>query len=253
MSKTILIKYGEILLTSHNPQTIPNVSIAAIVPAYNEEKGIGNVLEVLSQVVFLSEIIVVDDGSTDGTGAIINDYTKKEPRIRFLRHEKNQGKGQSVYDAAMATSASIVLTVDADLIGLTPDHIYQLLVPLLDKKADMALGIFKGGNFRTDMSHWVTPWLTGQRAIWLTRLKQIYWPAAAGYGLETAITAASQKYHWKTDKVYWWGVSHPPSEEHRGLIKGVYNRSKMYGQILKAWMIATRGEKKAKKVKLFTY
>lgn len=241
------------MINSHNTQTLSNVSIAAIVPAYNEEKGIGNVLEVLSQVNFLSEIIVVDDGSTDGTGAIVNYYNQKEPRIRLLQHEKNQGKGQAVYDATLTTSAAIIITVDADLIGLTPGHLHQLVQPLLIKKADMALGIFKRGNFRTDMSHWLTPWLTGQRAIWLTRLKQIYWPAAAGYGLETAITAASQRYHWKTYKVYWWGVSHPPSEEHRGLFRGVYNRSKMYSQILKAWMIATRGEKKAQKVKLFTY
>ncbi len=237
----------------YDPQNILGHSIAAIVPAFNEVKGIGRVISTLKQVPSITEIIVVDDGSTDGTGQIANQYVAIDPRIRILRHEKNLGKGQAVFDALVTTTADIVLTIDADLIGLKPEYINQLILPLIKDKADMALGIFKGGNFCTDLSHRLTPWLTGQRAIWLNQLKQIYWPAAAGYGLETAITAASQKYRWKTVKVYWLGVSHPPSEEHRGFLKGIYNRAKMYSQIVKAWIIATRGEKKAKEVKPFTY
>ncbi|MGB9669101.1 MAG: glycosyltransferase family 2 protein [Anaerolineales bacterium] len=239
--------------TKINTQALSSLTTTAIIPAYNESKGIGQVLDVLEQVILLSEIIIVDDGSTDDTFSIIQSHAQREPRIRIIHHEKNKGKGQAVYDAMLEVNTPIVMTLDADLIGLKPEHITQLLEPLYDKKIDMSLGIFRGGKFRTDMSHWLTPWLSGQRALWLSHLQKIYWPAAEGYGLETAITAASQRYHWKTQKVYWYGVSHPPSEEHRGLFKGGYNRTRMYVHIIRAWITALRGDRKAKKVDILTY
>ncbi len=240
------------IANDHN-QINSNHSIAAIIPAYNESKGIVKVLEVLRDINYLSEIIVVDDGSKDGTGKNVIKQAEKDPRIHLIRHEKNQGKGQSVSDAIKITNSNLIITLDADLKGLKPLHISQLVEPLLTSDVDMTLGIFKGGNLRTDLSHWLTPWLSGQRALWLSHLEKIYWPAASGYGLETAITAASQKYQWKTRRVFWMGVSHPPSEVHRGLIRGVYNRSKMYSQILKAWILATWGDRKTDKIKIFNY
>jgi glycosyltransferase involved in cell wall biosynthesis len=221
-------------------------SIAAILPTFNEEKGIGRVLEILCQSKILTEIIVVDDGSVDRTASIIETYKKKDPRISVYRHTTNLGKGQSVMTGYLASTAKYILTIDADLIGLKPDHLIDLVDPVLYGEADMTLGIFRGGNWATDLSHRLTPWLTGQRCLRRDLFRDINWKAATGYGLETAITIAAQKHGWRRRKVYWQGVSHPPSEGHRGLLKGILNRSKMYCHIIRAWYLAGRDQLVAK-------
>jgi glycosyltransferase involved in cell wall biosynthesis len=221
-------------------------SIAAILPAFNEEKGIGRVLDILCQSKVLTEIIVVDDGSVDRTASIIEYFRMKDPRIFVCRHATNLGKGQSVMTGFLASTSKYILTIDADLFGLTPDHLVDLVEPVLYGEADMTLGIFRGGNWATDLSHRLAPWLTGQRCLRRDLIRDIDWKAATGYGLETAITIAGQKHSWRRRKVYWQGVSHPPSEGHRGLLKGIFNRSKMYCHILRAWYLASRDQLVAK-------
>ncbi len=87
------------------------------------------------------------------------------------------------------------------------------------------------------MSHGLTPGLTGQRCFRVELLEHLDWNAAQGYGLETALTFTTQKMGWRIQRVYWKGVSHPPSEFHRGLIKGLLGRVKMYWQIGRAWWL----------------
>ncbi len=88
------------------------------------------------------------------------------------------------------------------------------------------------------MGHIVTPWLTGQRCLYSELLGQVSRPAAAGYGLETAITVAASIGGWRVQRVRLEGVYHPPSEFHRGAYNGIAVRARMYGQIIRAWVIA---------------
>jgi glycosyltransferase involved in cell wall biosynthesis len=114
----------------HSIADVPQV--AAIIPAYNEARWIGAVLEVLRGVSLLSEIIVVDDGSTDGTAEVVRRAATADPRLRLLQHEKNLGKGQAIFTAYAATRAPYLLLLDADLQGLTPSHVEALIRPLLE-------------------------------------------------------------------------------------------------------------------------
>lgn len=235
-----MMKLMENLLRTHESPTSKRINaIAVIIPAYNEGNRIKGVLDVLCQIDRLSEIVVVDDGSFDRTMEAVIQVQQCDERIRILHHAKNLGKGQSVYDGLINTTAEVVITLDADLVGLKPEHIYQLIDPVVHHHKDMSIGIFRGGKFYTDFSHWVTPWLSGQRCMWRNKLYGICWKAAEGYGLETAITLAGQRQHWDTKRVIWRGVSHPPSEGHRGLLRGIMNRVKMYAQILRAWWRVT--------------
>jgi hypothetical protein len=136
-------------------------------------------------------------------------------------------------------TSDFVLMLDADLIGLTPEHVTVLCDPVIFGKYDMTLGLFKGGNWKTDFSHWATPWLTGQRCLRREMLQCISREAASGYGLETAMTVAVHQQGWKVKKVPLRGMSHPVSEIHRGGLKGVANRVKMYLHVFRAWYIAT--------------
>jgi len=213
--------------------------ITAIIPVHNESQGIGRVLETVCQYATIQEIIVVDDGSTDDSVQTVVQAQVCDNRVRLITHAENRGKGQAVYSGLQTTQADLILMLDADLRGLRVQHLEELILPVVVDGLDMTIGIFRGGRFYSDFSHWATPWLSGQRCLWREHLEKICWKAAEGYGLETAITVASARNHWRCKKVIWRGVSHPPSELHRGLLGGFLNRAKMYAQIGRAFYLAS--------------
>lgn len=214
-------------------------AIAAILPAYDEAKTIGSVLEVLCRVESLDEIIVVDDGSKDATSAIVRTYTDRDGRVRLIQHEANRGKGQAIFSAWRSTQATYLILLDSDLMNLAPAHIEALIAPILADKADMTLGLFLGGRIPTDFSHWASPWLTGQRGLRAEILECVSEEAAAGYGFEIALTIAARQNGYRTRIVPMKGVWHPPSEFHRGWWYGTRWRWRMYGNVLRAWYLAT--------------
>ena len=217
-------------------------AIAAIVPAYNEERSIAAVVEALCGVESLDEIILVDDGSKDRTLALMRQAAQKDPRIRVIAHETNLGKGQAIFSAWATTTAPTIVMLDADLHALTPGHVRALSAPVLDRRADMTLGLFWGGHIHTDFSSWGAPFLTGQRGLRASILKHVSREAAQGYGFEIALTIAAHKNGYRSRAVPLEGVWHPTSEFHRGFWSGMKWRARMYAQILRAWYVATLEE-----------
>jgi len=214
--------------------------IAAILPTFNEERNIAGVLEALRLSDIIDEIIIVDDGSVDNTVEIARKFAASDPRMRVIRHERNKGKGQAIFTGWAATTAPYLLLLDTDLHALTPDHILALMTPVLNHAADMTLGLFWGGHIITDLSSWAMPFLTGQRGLRAEILKHISPEAASGYGFEVALTVAAGQHGYHKHIVPLKGVWHPPSEFHRGGLNGFIWRFRMYGQIIRGWVIATR-------------
>ena len=136
------------------------LKVAVVIPAYNEEKTVAQVVEAVRQSTVVAEVIVVDDGSTDQTARVA-----KEAGARVISLERNVGKGGAMKAGAEATDAEIVVYLDADLMGLTKDHVTSLAEPVINCEADIALGIFDEGRFTTDMAQKITPFLSGQRAM----------------------------------------------------------------------------------------
>lgn len=224
--------------------------LCVIIPAYNEAEGLGGVLAVLRQVSMLDEIIVVDDGSQDDTSQVARQAAMQDTRLRLIQQPTNQGKGQAIFRAAATTHAPYLLLLDADLMNLNPGHVEDLIEPVLSGRAEMSIGLFRSGHLNTDLAHRATPWLSGQRCLKADLLKEIDVRAAAGYGFETALTISTHREHARTQVVYWTGVWHPPSEFHRGFWPGVWQRTRMYFHILRAWCTAQRRRLKLKQVKI---
>lgn len=120
------------------------VHVAAVLPAYNVGRELGNVLRSLPAL--FTTIIVVDDGSRDQTGAIADRYAELDRRIEVVHHEKNQGVGGAMvtgFRRALESGADIVVKIDAD--GQMPLWLVpQLIEPLVTGRADYT----KGNRFR---------------------------------------------------------------------------------------------------------
>lgn len=217
--------------------SITNSSTTALIPAHNEAGRIGPVLRVLIQVDYLCEIIVIDDGSTDHTVDEVKKLSAVDPRIRVLSHPTNLGKGQAIFSGWQASHTTNLLMLDSDLIGLKSQHVLDLIKPVEEGRVDMTIGQFKGGYWRTDLAHWATPWLSGQRCLRAELLQQISSVAAAGYGIETAMTVAAHENGWRCERVPMRGAWHSTSENRLGFFRGLVKRSHMYIQIIRAWYL----------------
>ncbi|HET8574731.1 MAG TPA: alpha/beta fold hydrolase [Candidatus Paceibacterota bacterium] len=110
---------------------------SAIVPAMNEADRIGQVLSVLTQTPALDEIIVVDDGSSDRTAEVARSF----PQVRVLRNEKNQGKAAAMDHGVRESRGEIIFFCDADLSGLTPEIVEEIIAPVREEKFDMYIGL----------------------------------------------------------------------------------------------------------------
>src|SRR5689334_6054827 len=113
--------------------TEPLVSL--VVPSYNEARTIAEVVRRAVATDLRLEIVVVDDGSTDGTAELLESLRGEVPALKVLRHEENRGKGAAVRDGIAATSGAFVVIQDADL-EYDPKDLPVLLGPLLEGRAD---------------------------------------------------------------------------------------------------------------------
>jgi dolichyl-phosphate beta-glucosyltransferase len=120
----------------------PEVKRSVVLPAYNEEHRLPPTLE--SVVHYLRtqgeqfEVLVVDDGSTDGTAAVVEGYHERYPEVRLLRYQPNRGKGFAVCYGIMQAQGELILFDDAD--GATPIAEIERLERAIQNGADVAIG-----------------------------------------------------------------------------------------------------------------
>lgn len=142
------------------------MKVSILIPVYNERYLIG---ECLRRVVAAPlpgglerEIIVVDDGSTDGSERIIREAARTHPGLfTILRHEKNSGKGSAIKTAIAAAGGDIILIQDGDL-EYDPSDYPALLEPILSGRADAVFGSRFSGDRRRVLNFWHTQ---GNRAL----------------------------------------------------------------------------------------
>ncbi len=208
------------------------MSIALVVPSYNEEDRIGLVLEAAAGSALLTETIVVDDGSFDRTAEVAREYG-----VKVIVLAENIGKGGAMQAGIEATDADIIAFSDADIIGLTPSHFNLLIEPLLlDPELTMTIGKFSGGRLRTDWSQNLIPAISGQRAIrreFLTDLPDLI---DARFGVEMLITRHAKNIEAKTCEVILEDLTQVMKEEKLGVVKGVSARMRMYQDIFKTFL-----------------
>lgn len=209
------------------------MEIAAIIPAYNEEKSVAGVIKAVRSCPEITQIIVVNDGSTDRTAKVA-----REQGAQVIDLPVNMGKGAAVTAGVKATSAPILLLLDADLLGLRPHHLRALLCPILQERADMTVGVFKNGRLLTDLSQRLTPFLNGQRALRreaFTAFSGLE-PTATGYGVDFCLSRFARESGLRVELVALDHLTQIMKEEKRGFWPGLTARFKMYQEVVTAML-----------------
>lgn len=137
--------------------------LAVIVPCFNE---VNHVVECVNRVLLepvVQEVLVVNDGSTDGTDAVLTSIT--DPRVRVLHHQGNYGKGAALRTGFSRSSADLVITQDADL-EQNPADYSNLVKPILADVADVVYG----SRFIEGRRHVDQKWLHHLANLFLTWL-----------------------------------------------------------------------------------
>lgn len=117
--------------------------ISVIIPAFNEEKTVASVVEVVKNVSYIDEIIVVNDGSSDNT-----ELEAKKAGATVINHNTNKGKGEALCTGYLEAKCDIIAFIDADIHNLTSSKVDKMLKPILLGKADITKTKFSRASGR---------------------------------------------------------------------------------------------------------
>ncbi len=154
------LTHSNVDLTTHDT----NMSgFSVVIPAYNEEHGIGPVLQHLQEILqgspYPYEIVVVDDGSQDNTAEVIGHY----PDITLISHPVNKGYGAALKTGIRLARYDLICITDAD--GTYPnERIFELLAYDLEKNSDMVVGARTGEQVAIPLVRRPAKWVVGQLA-----------------------------------------------------------------------------------------
>ncbi len=140
--------------------------LSVIIPVYNEVKNIDLLIERVLAVNILKEIIIVDDGSTDGTQVQLEKYKTRE-NFKVVFHQRNQGKGAAIRTGILEISGSVTIIQDADL-EYNPEEYLLIVPPVLNGETKVMYGsrFLKTNNVH---SYWYF-YAGGQVVTWFTNV-----------------------------------------------------------------------------------
>jgi len=175
--------------SANNKEKSKNVSV--IVPIFNEEKTVENIIKCLLTSPLVNEVICVNDGSTDESLKILKEFGKKIKVVSFI---KNYGKGHALAEGIKKSQSEIVVFFDSDLIRFCHGHIEAILDPIFKEKARVVLGYSMPRKNHFFASSPFSINVTGQRAYYkedlLPHLKQM---TKTRYGVEIFLNSLFKK------------------------------------------------------------
>lgn len=218
-----------------------------VIPAYNEEKRIGQTINALKPLPCIGQVVVVDDGSRDGTSAVA-----RKAGAEVIRLTRNKGKGFALNVGLKQAEGDVVVFLDADVCESSRE-VQKLVEPILKGEADVTIAVFpppkKKGGFglvkglaryivRRSTGYCLKAVLSGQRAFRREVLDNIV-PIPRGYAAEVGMTVSILKKGYRIKEV-------PVNMAHRETgrdFKGFLHRGRQFLDILKLCIKKTGDEK----------
>ena len=120
------------------------MKVSCIIPAYNEEETIENVIKIVKKIDLIDEIVVVDDGSDDKT---YEEVIKND--VKVVKHEKNRGKGGAIKTGIKNSNGDVLFFFDADIKEIDIEKLKEMIKCVKDDKFDVSIGYFDSPYFQT--------------------------------------------------------------------------------------------------------
>jgi glycosyltransferase involved in cell wall biosynthesis len=207
--------------------------VSCIVPAYNEAARIGAVLGVVAGHADIAEVIVVDDGSHDGTATAAEAIAAAHPNMRVLRQPRNAGKTKAVARGIAAARGDTLLLLDSDLVGLAPEDVSALIAPVAEGRADVSMSL--RGNAPPLWRALGIDYISGERvlprAVLAERLDEL--DALPRFGLEVFMNEIWLDRGYQIAVVAWPDVVSPMKSVKQGRWRGVWADVQMSRDVLR--------------------
>ncbi len=210
---------------------LDNNVVAAIVPAFNEALTIGAVVATLVASARIDEVIVVSDGSTDATASLA-----RAAGATVYDLPRQQGKGHALLHGLATTTAGTVLFCDADLRGLTVDHIHRLLEPVLSRACRMNVGLRDRGWLLNRVTPFL-PLIGGERALDRNVIEHIPPKYLSGFMIESALNYYCRSRGLVYGSELLPGLSIRRKYQKVGWKRGMIEYGKMAFQVVKAMCV----------------
>jgi glycosyltransferase involved in cell wall biosynthesis len=175
------------------------------------------------------EVIVVDDGSTDDTSDVVSGFSG----TILIRLPENKGKSEALAVGVRAASQPVIVLLDADLVGFNALHLALLFDPILADRTDATVGVFRGGRLHTDIAHLAAPFLSGQRGVRASLLKEFPFHEFTGYEADVGMLRWFKKRGARVEFIPLPGITHVVKEEKRGFVGGLRWRLRMYWDVIR--------------------
>jgi glycosyltransferase involved in cell wall biosynthesis len=203
------------------------VNIDCIIPARNEASTIAENVSAALGCRYVREVIVVDDGSTDGTADVAREAGAKV----LIRDESGGSKAHAMDEGVAASDAQAILFVDADCIDLTSAHLDAICRPFVDGRAVLSLGAFDYGRFWNPLVlRW--PPLTGERIVPRWVWEAIPPQKLDGYTIEMRINEVVAERRLPTAARTMRGVHHRTKRDKHGRWDGALRTLHMYRDLI---------------------
>jgi len=222
--------------------------VSVIIPAYNEENTILEVVNTTRKHSWISETIVVDDGSKDGTAKKVRETASKLIRLPY-----NQGKATAMDHGVANADNEIICFLDGDIKNLTQANLTELLEPLVKGDYEMFVGICGRQQSKLNSLLIFLPTLGGQRVITKELWKRIPSTYKQDFQIEVALNYFARVAGKKMGTTILNNLDHVVKEKKYGLIQGFFKRVYMIIDILKVGLILYGYETLKRKISQFFY
>lgn len=204
------------------------MSLTCLIPAWNEAARLPGVLRAVIGHPLLARVLVIDDGSTDGTA-----QAARAAGAEVLTLTPNRGKTAALAAGIAAVEGTHVLLLDADLGGLRPADVTRLAAPVLSGRADASLSL--RGNAPGIWQALGVDYISGERVLPLPLLRALApeLPDLPRFGFEVRLNRALRATGARVAVVEWSGVTSPSKAAKLGLIGGLRADAAMLRDILR--------------------